>query len=174
MFQFVFDRATAGRGLSSRIFERLRRAIVRYHDPVVHCNLGGRRVAVNLSHQLPVYRNVFPTYSDNLSRLAAFVRRKCGRLRMIDVGANVGDSYCLIIPRPGDKYLLIEGDTHYFELLTRNTRDDKGVTRVHALLADKPTTSHDVLSAEGGTARIVTGAHNHHKLVYRTLDDVVE
>jgi len=173
MFQFVFDRATEGTGFSSRIFERVRRVLIRYGDPVVRYDVGGRPLLLNMSHQLRLYRNLFPTYSDNLSRLAGAVRRRFGFLRMTDVGANVGDSYFLVRPQHNDECLLIEGDAHYFELLSRNTKNAGGVTLVLALLSDRPSETHDVLSSTGGTARIVKGAAGGQKLAYKTLDQVI-
>lgn len=174
MFQFILDQSLKNNRVGSRLFRYLIQFIVKYYDPVVRYNLNGRQIALNLSHQLPWYRSQFPTYSANLARLAMYIRAWRGALCMIDVGANIGDSYCLVGSKPGDEYLLIEGSRHYFDLLTANTRDARSVTLVQAFISDRPVDSADGLHVEGGTARVVKMGETSECIHYHTLDEIVE
>ena len=157
MFQYILDQSISCSRPRALAFEAIRRLVVRFGDPVVSYRINGRTVAINLAHEFPRCRWIQPSYSANLTRLCAFLREEFGILRMIDVGANVGDSYCLAEPRPSDAYLLIEGDARYFSLLERNTRSDPAVRRVRALVSDKATSS-GALLAENGNARVVPTA----------------
>jgi FkbM family methyltransferase len=172
ILQLIFDRASAAHG-DTRVWRRLRELAVRCGDPLVQYDIGGRTIALNMSHRLPLYRNMFPTYGANLTRLADAIRASDGGLRMIDVGANVGDSFFLVDPRPTDRFLLIEGDPEYFRLLTRNTHDEPGVRCVLALLSDNVDQVQGRLSAKDGTGRIVAAASAASSGRYRTLDQVV-
>jgi FkbM family methyltransferase len=146
--------------------------LVQYRDPIVRYNLHGREIVLNFSHDLPYARDWMPLVSENLSRLTSFIRSSFGGLCMIDIGANIGDSFALAGGLKEDHYLLIEGDDHYFDLLTRNTSSAPNVVRVKALLSDKPSVEKDQLLLTSGTARIV---HNPEaaEVHYRTLDEIV-
>lgn len=174
LFQFILNQALTNKKVISSFSKRLRRFILRYYDPIVYFNCNGKHIVINLSHELPFYLNLFPIYANNLTRLTSFIRNNFGGLKMIDVGANIGDSYCLSNPQYGDKYLLMEGDPHYFNLLTRNTLYNKLVTCIQVLLSDKISSCSETLLQKGGTARIVKGGMSKKIFNYQTLDGVIE
>jgi len=173
MFQFVLDMAISG-GRAGRIFRKIRYWVLHFYDPIVHYTFNGKRIAIPLSHDLPFTRREYPTYSANLSRLATFVRQWKGSLRMIDIGANIGDSHALAGSRPGDRFLLVDGDTKYLGVLTANTADDKGVTLVHTMLSDRSGVTNAQFISEGGTSRVeATAVGAQGSTVYQTLDELV-
>ena len=173
MFQFILDSALA-EGRRGRLFRKLRFWILHFCDPIVHYTLNGKRIALNLSHDLPFTRKEYPTYSANLSRLASFIRKRYGILHMVDIGANVGDSHALAGSVPGDHFLLIEGNEAYMDLLKRNTKDDSGVTRVQTLLTDRSYVGKGEFISEGGTARVGNEDPSEKNVKYQTLDEVIE
>jgi FkbM family methyltransferase len=173
MIQTVFNGALHGRGEAGRFCRRLRRWILKWSDPMVRWNLNGRTLRLRLSHQLPFYRREFPTYSANLERLAAGIRRAYGRLSMIDVGANIGDSLALAGIRPGEPCLLIEGDAAYLRLLQENTADLPDVNSLGVLLSDRPGTVDAELVSEGGTGRILHRPGKNGSAPVETLDRIV-
>lgn len=116
---------------------------------------------------------MWPTVSENLARLAAFLRTYFGQLRMIDVGANIGDSYCLAGGQGCDTYLLIEGDPHYFDLLSRNVPSSGSILKIQTLLAEKPSISKGKLIAEKGTARVIHHDKGAWDVEYQTLDGII-
>ena len=153
---------------------RLRAFVTRVYDPIVTYELNERRLALPLSHDLPIHRKAFPLYSENLARLARFIRSRRGGLCMIDVGANVGDSYHLSGPQPGDRFLLVEPDAAYFALLARNTPHDGSVTPVRTLLSDGAADAAGALVREHGTARAVAAAASGESVPVSTLDALVD
>ncbi len=155
MLQWLFDLVNARpTSIVGRLAQRVRMPLSRVHNPDVRWTFEGRTIRVPLSHDLGWNRGHFPGYTDNLRRLAAFVRARDGALRMIDVGANVGDTYLLVRPAPGDRFLLIEGAERYARLLERNVGGDPGVVCVQALLADRPSEQSGAMVYEGGNARL--------------------
>jgi FkbM family methyltransferase len=144
------------------------------HDPVVSYRLNGRVLAVPLSHDLPILRRALPTYSENLRRLAGFVRERSGTLYLVDVGANVGDSWALAGPGAGGTFLLVEGSLRYFGFLERNTRNDPSVTRVLALLAERDEEVEAAILAEHGTGEPRLGGPGAERTRTRTLDRLFE
>ncbi len=173
MWQSILDRALSRNRFTAGVARRIRRVANAYCDPVVRYSLKGKELALPLSHELPFHLRDIPTYSANLNRIAAFVRRTFGNLVMIDVGANVGDSFCLAGGESDDQYLLIEGDARYFELLRRNVGQSATVTCVRAFLSDRAGPTNDMLVALGGTAKVQTSGTGANGIRYSTLDEVV-
>jgi FkbM family methyltransferase len=158
MSQLLFDLTHSRHEVVARLANRVRNAVVRGHNPDVRWSFAGRTLTVPLSHDLPWALRYFPNYAGNLLQIATFLRHRDGRLRMADVGANVGDSYVTTRPQAGDRFLLVEGAERYFRLLERNVGGDPGVTCVRALLSDRASAEAGSMVVEGGNAIVVTGA----------------
>jgi FkbM family methyltransferase len=170
--QFIFHRALGSTGETGRVFRRARRWMLRVADPLVTWEVKGRQLRLNLSHQLPFYRRDFPTYAANFERLTALLRRQHGRLLLVDVGANIGDSLALAEVRKDEDCLLIEGDPDYFRLLRENTADLPKVVCVAAMLSASAQEASGRLVAEGGTGSIVRDGAG--RVWFVTLDQVVQ
>lgn len=157
MFQVLSD-LTIGAGWTvARTARRVSEVVTRFHDPLVKYRLHGRVLLVPLSHALPLVRRELPLYSDNLRRLAAFLRETFGRLVMVDVGANVGDSWATAGPAAGDAYLLVEGSPRFFSILARNAAAEPGVVCVQALLSDRAGEVEGELVLDHGNATVMQG-----------------
>jgi FkbM family methyltransferase len=174
LFQLLLDLMQSPDWNVARASRRVRDTVTRFHDPLVTYRLNGRSLKLPLSHGLPWTRRTLPLYADNLRRLAAFVRERHGSLRMIDVGANVGDSYAQAGSLPGDAFLLVEGSERFFPLLERNTRDDPAVTRVLTLLSDRCEDLLAELVEDQGNASLRTGGVRAARLSVETLDRLLE
>ena len=173
MMQAVFNGALAS-GEVGRFCRRLRRWVLKFSDPLVSWQLNGLTLRIPLSHQLPFYRREFPTYSANLERLATALRLHFQQLTMVDVGANVGDSLALAGTRPGDAFLLVEGDPAYFKLLQENTRNLKDAVCVPAMLSDKAGAVAVRLVSSEGTGKVVPDDRAGVPKSLRTLDSIIE
>lgn len=157
-------------------FSRLWRGLVcRFWDPVVRCDLDGSSIRLPLSHSLPLFRRVYPQYATNLTRLVAACGRKYPDLRVIDVGANVGDSAVLIKNGWDCPILCVEGDSLFHALLQANVAALKGVELAKVFVgksrqgeqlvyAETAPGSGQLVAASGGA---VGGA------ALKTLDEIV-
>lgn len=173
MFQFIFNQALCD-GLKGRLFRKLRSTVAKYYDPIVRTTLNGKCLNINFSHQLPYYMKLFPFYSQNLSRLAQFVRNQYSTLCMIDVGANVGDSFALVGKEEGDSILMVEGDPNHFDLLTKNTIQDKNILRIKAFLSDEHGTApHELQRIGGNTSIMINHSQSNQTVTYYKLDEIL-
>ncbi len=112
------------------------------------------------SHRLPDYARLDATYGQNVVALAAELdSRLAGTkpLRVIDVGANVGDTALQVLAVVDGEVLCVEGDPHWLTWLHRNVDDEPRVT-VHAGLLWTGTGSPDLAPVRrGGTTRFEQG-----------------
>jgi FkbM family methyltransferase len=117
--------------------------------------LAGHRVEMPASHQLPAIRRKYPHYEGEIARLAEFLNNTEGRLAMIDVGANVGDTVALIQPKQRAQFLCIEGSPEFFRYLQRNVRPFDNVRCINALVTDSSDLSQNSGLVEAdGTAHV--------------------
>jgi FkbM family methyltransferase len=90
------------------------------------------------SHPLPDFARSCPTYGQNLVRLAVALHARAvpasGPLRMLDVGANIGDSAAQIIANTDAEVLCVEGDPYWVNYLRKNVGDNPRATIEEALL----------------------------------------
>jgi FkbM family methyltransferase len=116
------------------LFRVIRNMRLAFSDPIVSAPMCGRRLQLPLSHELPIYRMLFPGYAANLGRLSAEVNRKYPNLTMVDVGANVGDSAAIVRTFAAHPILCVEGEPRFFQLLGENTRRMPDVELEHTFL----------------------------------------
>lgn len=128
------------------------------------------------SHNLPRILKEFPHYEGEIARLAEFLLNTEGRLVMVDVGANVGDTVALIPSRNRGRFLCIEGNPNFFKLLQKNFGKLPNVSCVNALVTDSigPSQGAEFIEA-GGTARVADGppSHSATKMSRSTVDDIL-
>ncbi|HWF56523.1 MAG TPA: FkbM family methyltransferase [Solirubrobacteraceae bacterium] len=89
------------------------------------------------AHLLPDYARSDPAYGQNLVELAAALTahdEPGSVLRMLDVGANIGDSSAQVIARTGAEVLCVEADPYWVRYLQLNLGDEPRATIVEALL----------------------------------------
>jgi len=94
------------------------------------------------SHRLPDYARARPEYGQNLVQLAGLLgdRLHGAPLRVLDVGANVGDSALQILARTDARVLCVEGDPYWIGYLNRNVGGEPRVTVAEVFL-DHPGSS---------------------------------
>lgn len=106
--------------VQERVLHKLRGLLVRLGDPTVTFNVAGAKLQMPLSHDLPLYLERFPLYSDNLARLATACAEVYPVLSVVDIGANVGDSLAFIHRAAVADVLCVEGNPRYLDFLRTN------------------------------------------------------
>lgn len=105
------------------------------------------------SHVLPDYARARPTYGQNLVELAAALAARqpsgSGPLRLLDIGANIGDSALQILNRIDARVLCVEADPYWLRFLHLNADRDERIAIEEVLLV----TDDD----EGGSVKAVRG-----------------
>jgi FkbM family methyltransferase len=129
---------------------------VHYWDPLVVYRIHGREILLPLSHNLPYNRKAWPLHNENLGRIAAYIAAVYSPLTVIDVGANVGDSLCVIGSAvPNFRALCIDADDVFFDLLVRNFGSDPDLVFEKCLVGDSATPVTGEMIRRGGTAMVV-------------------
>lgn len=166
--------ATVLEWLSIRAAKSARATVLRAgFDPacLIHVRDVELPLRVPLSHRMPLYRAKHRRYDALPTELAGVIRKSRGALRMIDVGANVGDTILSTAPRAGDRYLAIEPHPDFFPYLVANTQGMEGVTCLQLACGE----SSGMLGfdpASGGTAAPRVGGLARHQVPVLPLDQV--
>lgn len=109
-----------------------------FGERTVRRRVQGVELFMPWSHMLPDYAQARPTYGQNLVELAAALARRlpprARPLRVLDVGANIGDSALQILRRVDALVLCVEADPYWTRFLRRNAGADPRITIEEALL----------------------------------------
>lgn len=85
-------------------------------------SIGGQAVVLPPSHQLPFYQRRDPTYDRYAEALVGGLAAAVGRVHVVDLGANVGDTAVgLLTAHPGVSVTCVEGDDQFVSYLRSNT-----------------------------------------------------
>jgi FkbM family methyltransferase len=103
---------------------------------IVKAYVRNRSIFLPWTHNLPSIVAEYPSYESEIPKLATHIHTADGRLCMIDVGANVGDTILSLPPLKNAKFLCIEASRHFFDVLQLNLGDHSNVTLECCLLTD--------------------------------------
>jgi FkbM family methyltransferase len=117
----------------------------------------GVRMVLPWPHRLPDYAGSDGPYGQNLVNLARLLAETDPPVRVLDVGANVGDSTLQILDAADARVLCIEADPYSLEYLHLNVDAHAGVEVVEALLTPDEQTGATTAVRVGGTTRFTEG-----------------
>ena len=117
----------------------------------------GVRMVLPWPHRLPDYAGD-TAYGQNLVALARLLAEADPPVRMLDVGANIGDSALQVLHAADARVLCIEADPYYLEYLHLNVGGRPEVEVVEALLTPDPRTRATTAVRTGGTTRFTEGS----------------
>ncbi|KQR96246.1 hypothetical protein ASG12_18820 [Williamsia sp. Leaf354] len=170
--------SASDRAVVRKLLHLLRRTVVKLHDPPISYRLGRVDILIPLSHDLPINRAYFPKYSANLGVAAAGISRVRNLdrpLRVIDIGANVGDSVAIIESHTATEALCVEGDPVYLPYLAWNASAFRSVAIENCYIAsadvELATTS---VNRGAGTARLVTESTAAESIPVRTITQILQ
>ncbi len=113
-----------------------------------------------------------PEYMQQLTTFATLLKKKYPNLSAIDIGANVGDTACVIKTAADIPLMCIEGDDYTFELLQQNMKQFQNVTAHKLFLGEKTSTMAATFEKAGWNATIKPGQSPEAKTIKITsLDD---
>ncbi len=151
---------TTMKNLIKSAIEKLGYSIVKIHKPMVvsdklvKVKIGKFSILLGENHRLPVFLKHQKYYSLNLPRIAQAVFGKYSDIKIIDIGANVGDTVALVRNACTVPMLCIEGDADFFKTLVENIKQFKGVEAYRQLLGDKDRSINAQLKSDGETAEL--------------------
>lgn len=134
----------------------LRRKLTKLIDPLIKVKIGKHKILIPLSHELPYSLDVNPLYDRALPRICLELSKKGFNPKIIDVGANIGDTVALIREKANAEFLCIDGNEEFFPLLKQNTqRYGKNVILEKTYLGSKKQVIKAKINETKGTARLI-------------------
>lgn len=127
-------------------------------NPIIRTEVNNQQLFLPFSHMLPFYQKWFENYDRQLGRICGVIAEKRNSLSVIDVGANIGDTIINIGIKNG-KYLAIEGEESFFEILRKNVKE-YSVSIENIYLTDNENDQTYSSVVGHGTANIVKDGRN--------------
>jgi len=121
--QFIFDKIISSSKQNNFKYKLLlaaRKYLLKCGESTINYRYKEFDLTLPFSHDFPINFKAIPSYSQNLGVLAKVVSQKYSNLKIIDVGANVGDSVAIIQHRVKTPILCIEGNPKFIPLLEKN------------------------------------------------------
>ncbi len=139
------------------LFGSVRKFILNFSDPLINFKLWNYIIKIPFSHNLPVVIAAHKNYNTNLPRIAQYINSKYENIKIIDIGANIGDTAALLRSFVQYPLMCIEGDKKYFDLLKKNTVNFSTIAYVNSYLGEKDEKISVGIQTERGTGTISTG-----------------
>jgi FkbM family methyltransferase len=151
-----------------RIFRIARKRLLRFWHPPYRARYYGQDLLFPGRHDLIVLTNDLPLFNTPLRRLARAVRASDGGLRMLDIGANIGEGVALVDPTPGDRFWLVEGSNEFLPFLRRNVAGRADTEVIPTYLGEAPSVVRGSEVVVAGNAHLSTDAEG--EISFDTLD----
>jgi FkbM family methyltransferase len=123
-----------------KVFNSLGFTVTRYKKPGTNpynvVRVGKFDVEINARSGLEYCYKHCADYGAQLMRLTAFLSQTYKDLKVIDIGANQGDSVALIKSGADVPVISVEGDNKLFDIHSKNTAQFKNITLVKTFLSD--------------------------------------
>ena len=104
---------------------------------IVTAQVGRYSIQVPGTSPIATHYSRYPDHSGHLGRLTSLLKKKFPGLGAIDIGANVGDTACIMKSAEDIPLLCIEGDDFIFGFLERNLRQFQNTTAHKMFLGEK-------------------------------------
>lgn len=112
-------------------------------------------------HKILEYMTLYKYYDRCLPRILNVISKEYEDFKLIDVGANIGDTAQGIRLAGLDfPILAIEGDSEYFKYLEENKSVIKNIDTCNAILSDKEETLNFQMNTHDGTGNLVQTEEN--------------
>ncbi len=125
-------------GPAGLAIHRIERTKWPWSNPVITAQVGRYSIQIPDINPLAKCYSQFSESIGQLGRLAMLLKKKYPRLAAVDIGANVGDTVCIIKSAADIPLLCIEGDDFSFGFLEKNVKQFQNVT-VHKLFLGEKT-----------------------------------
>jgi len=145
------------------------------NSKIVKKTILGKEMYMRESHRLPFYLDNFKLYDRALPRISKAIKEIEGHLTFVDIGANIGDTVELVTMKAEGKFLCIEGDKDFCDILKMNCKENLNVELEESFCGETDETCNDiVLDKSGGTGKLENIKTGENKLVFKKLDTIIK
>ena len=139
--QIIFNNlllaSTKHRSIKHKLLILCRKFLLLFGDVNVEFKYHKYSLQIPFSHDLPLNMKMFPTYNVNLGEITKIVHQKYADLKVIDVGANIGDSVAVMHHEAVVPILCIEGNPKFLKLLEQNAKQFKDIEIEASFVGEK-------------------------------------
>jgi FkbM family methyltransferase len=157
--------------IKSIISRRVRRFVTSVYDPLINVQIGNQSILAPLSHSIKENVAAHPNLNYNLGRVIKYMTEFDNNVRVIDIGANIGDTVAYIRNFSKVPVLCIDGDEKYLNVLRKNIAKYTDVFVCKTLVGKETSTIQGQLKSERGTAFIEKSTTT---TPIRTLEDILD
>lgn len=170
------DNPGVRRSLGQRVIGRvLHEMLTRDRSLTVVTRLNGTELEMPANHSLVSLLTSRPLYESELNRLLTFTAADRAPLKVIDVGANIGDTRARAPHTLKARWLCIEAHPGFFALMERNCRGMTDVSLEMSAVSDHDAAEPIRFNERLGTASIAAdGAGGGVEVAAHTLDSILE
>lgn len=141
---------------------------------IVTTQVGRYSIQVPTLNPIARHYTLFPNWASQLGRLTSVLKKKYANLAAIDVGANVGDTACIIKSAEDIPLLCIEGDGFTFGFLQKNIAQFRNTTAQQLFLGEKTDVASVDIEKAGWNTTLKPGTTSSTSTIQLTsLDDVM-
>jgi FkbM family methyltransferase len=138
------------------ILSELRNTLIKNGDPLIIAKISNTNLLMNISHNMALHAAHTPLCGTVLPRIAKTIFQQDKHLKVIDIGANIGDSVASIFKEVPSSFLCVEGDKNYFSLLQQNIKSmNAQAVCVNAVCGEGDCQVPGYMSTEYGTSHFV-------------------
>jgi len=145
---------------------------------IVKKRIGKNKIYINKSHLFPTYYKNEPFYDRALPRICQYIKDKDGYLKLIDIGANIGDTIALVRKQVSGEFLAIEGEKNFLKLLEKNIKLYKNsYVEIEKSFCGIDKRQNYTIKSQHGTASLTTGEDKSKKIKkipLKSLDNILK
>jgi len=156
--------------VASTIKRRFIKLMSKVYDPLVDLAIGNQTIKIPLSHMLRENVALYPDYNSNLPRIIKYVSQFVPDIRVIDIGANIGDTVAFIKNYTDVPILCIDGEEKYLATLRKNVAKYSNVSICLSLVGAETKETNLKLKMDKGTAFV---EESKEKTTIRTLENIL-
>lgn len=179
--QLLFDQIlkNSNKTFKEKLFKhiqlKIRNLLIKcFNDPLVEYDLENTFIKIPLSHELPLYKKDSPQYSSNIGRISLKILNKYPNLTCIDIGANVGDTACILRNFAYFPILCIEGNSKFSTILKINIKNLSDVYLEEVFISTQTGFQKGRLNTSRGTASFINDTNSEDAIQTKTLSEVLE
>lgn len=126
-------------------------------DNLVKIKIGKYNLIANQNHTIEFNIINFPLYNMNLPRVIQHLVSYNKKGKIVDIGANIGDTAAFIRNVVNLPIICIEGNNYYYDLLIKNTAQFKDIYYYNNYLSEKSESIMANISFSIGTSSLEKG-----------------
>lgn len=148
----------------------MKKLVTSIYNPLVDIKIGNQKIKIPYSHALTEAIKGYPNLNYNLGRLVSYTAQKSENVKVIDIGANIGDTVAYIKNFVDVPILCIDGEERYLNILKDNIKQYSNVYACLAMVGNETAEKNVKLKSERGTAFIV---ESDTAVKVQTLEDIL-